>query len=1124
MLILYTGFKARDARKQVLAQPESGTMVVVPDEISRKGLEQVCGWPAGVGTRLLDFETLLVQITRGSQVGWPEPVAPEHVCRAVIRNLLESAPKDFDYLVGRHSVPRLTQDVLSRIVGAVNALVSGVAETEEMTAGQSPRMRQLRLLARRFEDRLATHGFMREKAAIWQAIIAAGPGHWREVYPEIRRLVFVDFFEFSDEIVLSLAALSKVTETCEVLLDFSPERDVVAGTPLEMAYQRLYDMADQVNTDDGFVGTGDEDAASETMASSSAAVIADVDTVSDEINSIAALASVVVRPDDGAGVDSLRPLFVYAIANPEKYASGLESALAGHGLSLQWIREEALHRGPEFLLLDRLQQCVIGNVAGASVAKLFRSPGFCNLLGGNFATVEVWDLASRLDYTLAFTGQVTGWPSLVKSTREMLHNLQERRKWNKQWTADEKALDDRLLELLGITQKLAGQYGGARSIAEWAEFTAAILEKIATQTGASDERPPDQWVRLMGVRGKRLQEVLIDLASAQAVLSSAAVDFAAFLSCFRTAVYNLRVVDTTVLDGRGGVLACSPEIAQKLEPDYCCVPGFNDGNLPRFGRPDASFLSRDYHLSQKILRERQWQTVERLARKGRQSWFFVPKHEGTEELLPSQFIDRLQGGRGPSANGEAFHPAAAETQTAIRTTAGAVLRKNRAAGRGRVAIAQTEMAEALRGLELSDSEVRRFAARGEAVFNIANGIAVQTSRSRSQLSAHDGIITDPQLKQWLASWVDRHTFSVSQLDGIVGCSFRFFADRLLNLEQIDEADGLLPAHLFGSFAHDVLAVFYRNWVLAGRGTLRSSDEALAREELARAYHAKYDPGEDLSEFARDLMKLKLFGELGPERFGSNDTALEDVGDPGIFGTFLLLEMARGDDPAMDFLHPANFEVGFGMEPEDDDDPLSTPDCVVMDVGGGNSVRLFGRIDRIDVSSTGVFAVTDYKTGHLPRGTEIAGGFRTQLPIYMLVAQQLLSGHFEAPVPAGGLYYALRRGKAARVSAAFVRAAFQQQLGVTGRGMTDDKFESTLLMVRSRIRESMNALRNGHLTTTRHSPDTVCAYCAFEPLCYRNVERTSAFWEEQFSRDISEADAEDDVVGVQMEQRKGRGSR
>jgi RecB family exonuclease len=820
-----------------------------------------------------------------------------------------------------------------------------------------------------------------------------------------------------------------------------------------------------------------------TAAAGEPPVIVEAPTVSEEISAAVRVIEKLVRES----AEGDRGRTVIALPNARGYAARVEKALEANGLAWRWMDPEVLSETGEMLFLERLRACAGREVSGAAVAELFRAPGFPVLLEGEVSTVEAWDLASRLNYVLTLTGQVTGWSAILRQVRGTIKTLHGQRRRSRHWSDEEHALDERLLGLLDDTAKAVKNFAGEESVEAWAGRTADILAKYAA--AQADERG---GAEMRSRRSAALLDALGAVGRAATAVAQKDISFGYFTALYRTAIYGLTVQPEVPASARE-VLLCGPETAGALAGERCLVLGFNDGNFPRFAKPDASFLRQDVHKDQGPTRARQWMLLEKLFSRYGQVQLWMPEREGTEELLPSQFAEAL-----------------VRDGAASKTTAEKYLRDLNCREQSAQDAAEVQFAGYLRGLELNEQELEKFRRAGAGVYNAARGINVLASRSNHQLSIYDGILTDPRLQAWLAAWVDRHVFSVSQLDGIVGCSFRFFVERMLNLDELEEADDLLPAHVFGSFAHDVLARFYRTWVAEGRGTLRSGDEVLAREELLRAYHAEYDPGDDLSEFARDLMKLKLFGVLGPERFGEKDPPLEEVSDVGVFGKFLLMEMQRGDEHALDFLHPSNFEVGFGIPLMEEEDPLSTPDCVMMDVGQGNKVRLGGRIDRIDVSETGIFAVTDYKTGHLPTGTEIAGGFRTQLPVYMLVAQELLKTKYERPQAAGGLYYSLKRGKAAKISGVFVRAAYQQQLGITGRCMKDEQFEATLGMVKDRIRHSMSALRRGYLTTTRHNPDTVCSYCSFNKLCYRDVDRTAALWESLEAETEAETGTADNI--------------
>jgi RecB family exonuclease len=89
--------------------------------------------------------------------------------------------------------------------------------------------------------------------------------------------------------------------------------------------------------------------------------------------------------------------------------------------------------------------------------------------------------------------------------------------------------------------------------------------------------------------------------------------------------------------------------------------------------------------------------------------------------------------------------------------------------------------------------------------------------------------------------------------------------------------------------------------------------------------------------------------------------------------------------------PLHFEVGFGLRrPETTAEPHSRGPLVV-DLGDGRTLRVQGKIDRIDRRPDGTLSLRDYKTGRAPRddGGTFRGGRQLQVPFYVLACQDLL---------------------------------------------------------------------------------------------------------------------------------------
>jgi hypothetical protein len=101
------------------------------------------------------------------------------------------------------------------------------------------------------------------------------------------------------------------------------------------------------------------------------------------------------------------------------------------------------------------------------------------------------------------------------------------------------------------------------------------------------------------------------------------------------------------------------------------------------------------------------------------------------------------------------------------------------------------------------------------------------------------------------------------------------------------------------------------------------------------------------------------------------------------------------------------EVAFGGRAPETVEPLARPDPIVVDLGRGRSLRIAGRIDRIDQLAGSTFEIVDYKTGGYWEqdwvGT-FAGGRRLQHALYGLAATELLRRRHEKATVSGAQYY------------------------------------------------------------------------------------------------------------------------
>ena len=210
---------------------------------------------------------------------------------------------------------------------------------------------------------------------------------------------------------------------------------------------------------------------------------------------------------------------------------------------------------------------------------------------------------------------------------------------------------------------------------------------------------------------------------------------------------------------------------------------------------------------------------------------------------------------------------------------------------------------------------------------------------------------------------DEHVvLTATQLEGWLGCPHAHFMQYVLRVKPVENPEELLTLEPMerGTLMHDVL-------------------EAWLQERIAEGVPAPTEPWSD--DARADMLRRA-------------EQACDDAEGRGVTGHPLLWQREREvivrdlltfvdkDDErrATLGLTPVAAERPFGM---DGGEPL------VVDVGDGTTIRLRGRIDRIDRAGDGRLVVTDFKTGSvrtykdLTQEQPLADGTKLQLALYGL---------------------------------------------------------------------------------------------------------------------------------------------
>ena len=304
----------------------------------------------------------------------------------------------------------------------------------------------------------------------------------------------------------------------------------------------------------------------------------------------------------------------------------------------------------------------------------------------------------------------------------------------------------------------------------------------------------------------------------------------------------------------------------------------------------------------------------------------------------------------------------------------------------------------------SQVDAARAAHRGHLV----HGQAAEAARGSDQFTPHDGHVPaagrslDPRGNHGRAA-------SANSLETLGTCPRRFFFRYGLGIEPLDafddDADRWLSPLDAGSLLHTVLERFMRG--IIDRAELPEVDRhidallTILDEELDES-RRKHPPLTELSFTARR-------GEL-----------------QAAMRTFLHDEERMCRETG---LRPLALEAAIGVAPGDTGTPFDCHDPVTVTLAPGETIRLRGRIDRIDIRDDGAggacYALWDYKSGSgfgfpaTGADDPFVGGRKLQHGLYVAMLHERLASPGSGPVGGRverfGYFFPSRAGKGRRLA-------------------------------------------------------------------------------------------------------------
>ena len=560
---------------------------------------------------------------------------------------------------------------------------------------------------------------------------------------------------------------------------------------------------------------------------------------------------------------------------------------------------------------------------------------------------------------------------------------------------DEGRARERLASLDAFVRVLDALFGVLGAVPErgaWGDVVGAVLEAFRRLVRDSEER-------------RAVDEAVAELVKLDATDEQADL---ATVGRMAREVLEARQRTQAEFGSRGPVIVDLME-GRGLPFDVVLVPGLVEKGFPAQARTDPLLSDRERAclagVGLVLPLKSQRASEERLL-------FRLAVGAGAKQVVLS--YPRIEPSRGRERVPSHFLLRAVEAATGRRCTYEALADFPGHERVGGSAFAPADPQDAWREAEHDLSVVQRAVAEqeGAEVAFLAQvaptfGPALHAEARRwgeKRFTEYDGVLCSEAARAALAERLGPRPWrlSATALEGYAACPFRYFLERVLAVEPLEEPEAArrLAAVDRGSLIHRIL---YRalsraraeGWLPL---TLDAEERLLgvAREELAAFEREGLAGLPVLWELERDGVELEL------RRF-----VLDEAAEQGAYV-------------------PAHFVVCFGQRPRGDEGEVGSPEGVLFDLGDAGAVLLRGKIDRIDVRADGHAArVLDYKTGSssgAPGPDSFAGGTALQLPLYLRAAQELL-GEGTA-VEQAAYWYITERGGHKRV--AFTRAALEDK--------------------------------------------------------------------------------------------------
>ncbi len=363
-----------------------------------------------------------------------------------------------------------------------------------------------------------------------------------------------------------------------------------------------------------------------------------------------------------------------------------------------------------------------------------------------------------------------------------------------------------------------------------------------------------------------------------------------------------------------------------------------------------------------------------------------------------------------------------------------------------------------------------------AAQNLFAGLELTMLRQdRERFGPAEGILSgDKARKQLNAEFSPQRTFSATELESYARCPYRYLLEKILKIEPLEdlalESDYLER----GQSVHEVLAAFH--------------------QKVNQLREKPTSPAEfDDAEFGQ-LMQAAMQECLPPSSGKTVREALREI-DRRLIAKWLADYRRQHEEYDKLWLDcetpptPEFFEISFGLT-KHASKTWAKEEPLKMTVGE-DTIRLSGRIDRVDAGKTAghaIFNILDYKTGAAAKFSldEFMHGAALQLPIYALAVMELFLLDRDAIPWQAGYWFVAKDGFNNR------QALKMYDRGENGRVELVEEWENIRGQIREIAAGLVHGIRNGFFPVFNRN-ERCTSSCPFSTICrinqIRSLEKT-----------------------------------